>query len=151
KFRVVVMCLGLAAGCGAEPPEEVHEVAQGLVGGNLNTFIPDSIEIDTLGASGDANLFTGKDPADGTASAALPSGGPASFIDWDDLGGDLANHLIHDDSSGKDPTSFPQSNECVGSSQVLSKMDLTYVAAASNSKFLYLAVQRANNNGDAAY
>jgi hypothetical protein len=30
-------------------------------------------------------------------------------------------------------------------------MDLTYVAAANNTKFGYFAVQRANNNGDAGY
>jgi len=120
----------------------------------LNTFISTSIEIDQLGSGvspDDANLFTGPDPADGTASVQKPVGGPAPFIDWDDLGGDLANHKLSDATTGKDPTSFPQSNECVGSSQVLSKMDLTYVGVANNSTFAYFAVQRANNNGDAGY
>ncbi len=120
----------------------------------LNTFISTSIEIDQLGSGvspDDANLFTGPDPADGTASVQKPVGGPTPFIDWDDLGGDLANHKLSDATTGKDPTSFPQSNECVGSSQVLSKMDLTYVGVANNSTFAYFAVQRANNNGDAGY
>ena len=43
-------------------------------------------------------------------------------------------------------TSFPRSNECVGSSQVLSKMELTYVASANNEKYAYFAVQRSNVN-----
>jgi hypothetical protein len=120
----------------------------------LNTFINASIEIDQLGSGvtpDDANLFVGPDPADGSASAQKPTGGPTPFIDWNDLGSDLANHRILDATTGKDPTSFPLSNECVGSSQVLSKMDLTYVAAANNSTYGYFAVQRANNNGDAGY
>jgi len=120
----------------------------------LNTFINSSIEIDQLGTGlspDDANLFVGPDPADGSASAQKPTGGPATFIDWNDLGGDLANHKLGDATAGKDPTSFPQSNECVGSSQVLSKMDLTYVGVANNATYAYFAVQRANNNGDAGY
>lgn len=123
----------------------------------LNTFISDSIEIDqaNLGSTSpeDANLFVGTDPADGSASYAYPPGGPGSYIDWENLGGDLVNHRLLDlnNSSGKDPSSFPQSNECVGASQVLSKMDLTYVASANNNTFAYFAVQRANNNGDAGY
>src|SRR5438128_11052468 len=101
----------------------------------LNTFINASIEIDQLGSGvtpDDANLFVGADPADGTASAQKPTGGPANFIDWTDLGNDLGNHRILDATTGKDPTSFPQSNECVGPSHVLSQMDLTYVRAANN-------------------
>src|SRR5216683_623530 len=120
----------------------------------LNTFINKSIEIDQLGTGlspDDANLFVGADPADGSASAQKPTGGPATFIDWNDLGGDLANHKLGDATTGKDPTSFPQSNECVGSSQVLSKMDLTYVGVANNATYAYFAVQRSNNNGDAGY
>ena len=121
----------------------------------LNTFINASLEIDQFGSGAqpdDANLFTGPDPADGTASVQKPTGGPANFIDWNDLGGDLANHRILDANvKGPDSTSFPGSNECVGSSQVLSKMDLTYVAAANNSTYGYFAVQRSNNNGDAGY
>ncbi len=120
----------------------------------LNTFINKSIEIDQLGtgvAPEDANLFTGPDPADGSASVQKPVGGPLPFIDWNDLGGDLANHKLGDAYPGKDPSSFPQSNECVGTSQVLSKMDLTYIAAANNGMYGYFAVQRANNNGDAGY
>ena len=123
----------------------------------LNTFINASIEIDQLDQTtgslnpADANLFVGNDPADGTASVQFPTGGPANFIDWNDLGGDLANHQILDNFPGKDPTAFPGSNECVGPAQVLSKMDLTYVAAANNSTYGYFAVQRAGNSGDAGY
>jgi hypothetical protein len=122
----------------------------------LNTFIANSLEIDQLGTGlspADANLFLGADPADGTASAQKPTGGPATFIDWNDLSGNVANHRLQDLSlpSGKDPSSFPHSNECVGTSNVLSKMDLTYVAAANNNKYAYFAVQRSNNNGDAGY
>lgn len=123
----------------------------------LNTFITDSIQIDqkTPGSLNpeDANLFSGADPADGTPSYNVPAGGPGSYIDWQNLGGDLANHrlLDLDNASGKDPTSFPQSNECVGESQVLSKMDLTYIASANNNQYAYFAVQRSNNNGDAGY
>src|SRR5207237_7594853 len=86
----------------------------------LNTFINASIEIDQFGSGAqpdDANLFTGPDPADGTASVQKPTGGPANFIDWNDLGNDLANHRILDAYSGKDPTAFPGSNECVGPAQ----------------------------------
>lgn len=123
----------------------------------LNTFITDSIQIDqkTPGSLSpeDANLFTGNDLADGTPSFNVPAGGPGSYIDWQNLGGDLTNHRLLDLNlaSGKDPTSFPQANECVASSQVLSKMDLTYIASANNNQYAYFAVQRSNNNGDAGY
>lgn len=123
----------------------------------LNTFISDSIQIDqkTPGTASpeDANLFPGADPADGTASYNVPAGGPGTYIDWTNLGGDLANHrlLDLDGPGGRDPTSFPGSNECVGPSKVLSKMDLTYVASANNNQFAYFAVQRSDNNGDAGY
>lgn len=123
----------------------------------LNTFISDSIQIDQVTPGSlnpaDANLHTGNDPADGTASYNVPAGGPGAYIDWHNLGGDLVNHRLLDlnDASGKDPSSFPGSNECVGPSQVLSKMDLTYVASANNNQFAYFAVQRSNNNGDAGY
>lgn len=123
----------------------------------LNTFISDSIQIDqvtpgTLNPE-DANLFTGPDPADGTPSYNIPAGGPGSYIDWHNLGGDLVNHrlLDLDGAGGKDASSFPQANECVGPSQVLSKMDLTYIASANNNQYAYFAVQRSNNNGDAGY
>lgn len=121
----------------------------------LNTFIDQSLEIDQASPGTldphDANLFVGADPADGTPSYQVPTGGPATWIDWNDLGSNLANHQLMDVYSGKDPTSFPQSNNCVGPSNVLTKMDLTYVASANNSKFAYFAVQRAGNNGDAGY
>jgi hypothetical protein len=122
----------------------------------FNTFINQAIEIDQLGAGlapEDANLFAGMDPADNSPSAQKPSGGTLPFIDWDDLASDLPNHLLLDQNAagGKDPSSFPQANECVGESNVLSKMDLTYVAAANNNAWAYFAVQRSDNNGDAAY
>ncbi|HYX91734.1 MAG TPA: hypothetical protein VE782_09235, partial [Myxococcaceae bacterium] len=122
----------------------------------LNTLIKKAIEIDHLGTnpSADANLFLGDDPADGTASAHMPAGGDLPFIDWDDLGSDLANHRLLDLPSsprGKDSNSFPRSNECVGASNVLGKMELTYIAAANNGAWAYLAVQRAENSGDAGY
>jgi hypothetical protein len=121
----------------------------------LNTFINHSLEIDQQFAGtlnpNDANLFVGLDPADNTASYQVPTGGPATFIDWNDLTADKANHVLYDFFSGKDPTSFPQSNACVGPSQVLSKMDLTYVASANNTKYAYFGVQRSGDNGDAGY
>jgi hypothetical protein len=123
----------------------------------LNTLIPQSLQIDqatsgTLNPQ-DANLFMGADPADGTPSFSRPTGGPSTFIDWNDLAGDLVNHqlLDLDLASGKDPDSFPQSNECVAESNVLSKMDLRYVAAANNNKYAYFAVLRSDHNGDAGY
>jgi hypothetical protein len=122
----------------------------------LHTFINDSIQIDqfssSLAAPDDANLFVGPDPADGTASVDKPTG-PGTFIDWEDLRAKVDNHRVLDlnNSLGVDPNSFPHSNECVGPSNVLKKMDLTYVAAANNNVWAYLAVQRSANNGDAGY
>jgi hypothetical protein len=150
-------CAGLFA-CGDNEPARNPETAGGVSGiVTLNTFITDFIEIDQQHAGtldpNDANLFTGADRADGSPSYQVPGNGP--FIDWDDLGGDLAtNHLLmdlNDELSGKDRTSFPQSNSCVGPSRVLSKMDLTYIASANNTQYGYFAVQRSNNNGDAGY
>jgi hypothetical protein len=123
----------------------------------LNTFILDSVQIDqkipvSLSPE-DANLLSGADSADGTPSFNFPEGGPGSYIDWNELGADMANHRLLDlnSSSGKDSSSFPLSNECIGPSQVLSKMDLTYIASANNNQFAYFAVQRSNNSGDAGY
>jgi hypothetical protein len=136
---------------------ETSKTSAAVVGTALNTFINASLEIDQAGTSfgPDANLFVGNDPppGDGSASYQKPTGGPSNWIDWNDLGGDLANHRILDldGPGGKDSSSFPQSNECVGASQVLSKMDLTYVAAANNNTYAYFAVQRSDNNGDAGY
>src|SRR5262249_20627922 len=82
-------------GPGGEPALVGSSVRELNVLSTLNTFIDRSLEIDRLsGGPGDANLFVGLDPADNTASAQLPTGGPATFIDWDDLGGDLANHRL---------------------------------------------------------
>ena len=151
KMWACVVVMIAALGCGTETIPAPGRAA-GAAEGALDTFIGDrSIQIDLLTAAGDANLFAGPDPADGTASVDLPPG-PGVFIDWDDLGGNLAEHQIQDlDVGGRDPSSFPRSNECVGVSGVLSKMDLTYVAAASNDELVYFAVQRSDNSGDAGY
>ena len=124
----------------------------------LDTLIAEYLEIDRLDETaldvGDANLFVGLDPADGSASRAFPECATAEceFLDWDDLcQRDLVNHLVADDYGGRDADSFPLKNECVGSSNVLAKMDLTYIASANNSTHAYFAVQRNNNNGDAGY
>jgi hypothetical protein len=124
----------------------------------LDTFITSFLQVDQQTPGGlapdDANLFLGPDPADGTPSENVPAGpAGATYIDWQDLGGNLANHQLLDlnDSRGRDPSSFPGSNECVGPSNVLTKMDLTYIASANNNQFGYFAVQRSGNNGDAGY
>ncbi len=157
-----IALLGAAAlvtGCAVnpEPTPSPPEQAQRALGEvpTLNTFISDYLEIDQLGPNPpqDANLFTGLDPADGTPSALKPGPGTGAYIDWQDLGTDLDNHRILDLNapSGKDPSSFPRSNECVGSSKVLSKMDLVYAASANNQEYAYFAVLRSGNNGDAGY
>ncbi len=132
-----------AGNLAADPPVE------------LDTFIHDSIQIDVLtGGPGDANLYVGKDPADQTDSVNLPAGGPGSYIDWQNLAGDFTNHRLldtDDPTERTDLTAFPRSNSCVGSANVLAKMDLAYVGAASNTKFVYLAALRSANNGDAGY
>jgi hypothetical protein len=156
KKMLCFLALFVFAACGGSNTESVSQTTEMLTNtSTLNAYINSSIEIDQLNVGGmqpqDANLFVGNDPADNTLSNQVPTGGPASFIDWNDL--DLQNHRLLDTdlATGKDPTSFPQSNECVGPSQVLSKMDLRYIAAANNSKYAYFAVLRSNNNGDAGY
>lgn len=149
------------AGCGGtEPPAPTaaaeHQLAPGQFAIiDLNTFVNKSLQIDSIGAGpGDANLMLGNDPADNTLSANLPAGGPGEFIDWQDLVGDIKNHGLpdrDDELTGRDTTAFPGSNECVGPANVLSKMDLMYVGAMSNNQFVYLAVARSANNGDAGY
>jgi len=149
---LVVACISCSDGRSEveEKPTQTAALAQAAV---MPTFIPHSIQIDALGSPGDANLLAADDP--NSASVDMPLGGPASFIDWSDLAvvSDLSNHRLLDlnGAGGKDPSSFPGSNECVGTSNVLAKMNLTYAAAASNSRFAYFAVQRAKNDGDAAY
>src|SRR5262245_48471136 len=104
----------------------------------------------TLGAS-DANLFSGADPGDASASFDKPLGGASPYIDWDDLGGNLSDHRLLDlnDAAGHDTTAFPQSNECRGVAGVLSKLDFTYVAIATNEQYAHIATQRSDNSGDA--
>lgn len=123
------------------------------VEGVLNTFIDDCLQIDQLGAGpGDANLMVGDD-TDGSASRDYPTPCAGDWIDWVTLSSDIENHRILDADlpSGKDPTAFPGSNECVAPANVLSKMDLRYVAAANNDQYAYFGVLRAANNGDAGY
>ena len=133
----------------------------------LRPFISQWLEIDLADPGdaapsappGDANLFVGKDPADQSPSKQKPPSASATFIDWGDLHdpanpAKLNNHRVldlNDPVTGMDLNSFPGSNECVGASNVLSKMDLTYVGAANNTTWAYFAVQRSNNNGDAGY
>lgn len=154
---IFAFCALVGTGCGADSRQPLDKTEQhgklaapaaasGLL---LNTFDSRCLQIDQLASPpADANLFTGNDPADGSASANLPVCTSGAYIDWDNLGQDLSNHRLLDCpgdpaqcSGGKDPTSFPRSNECVGTSSVLSKMDLTYVAASSNSQFAYFAVR----------
>ena len=155
----------VVASCAVQAPEPVAEegasratlaTVDGAATVTLNTFITSAIQIDQLGAAppGDANLFSGADPADGTGSVNKPATTYSPFIDWNDLGlSDKANHVFTDfpGAGGKDPTAFPGSNECVASASVLSKMDINYVAAANNNDFSYLAVQRSSNSGDAGW
>lgn len=149
----VAACAVASCASDVKSTTETTAASKAGVTAELQTFVNKSLEIDQIGSGpGDANLYVGNDPADGSASRQFPTGGPSTWIDWHDLGNDLANHRVQDlDVSGKDPTSFPQSNECVGTSSVLSKMDLTYIGASSNSTYAYFAVQRSNNNGDAGY
>lgn len=165
RLRSLLFVAVAAAVCGAQGPDEVAPVAdeaslatmEGASTVTLNTFDDRSIQIDNLASpsnpAADANLFVGNDPADGSASVNKPTGGPSTFIDWNDLGGDLANHRYYDlnGADGKDPTAFPGSNECVAPAQVLSKMDLTYVGASNNLTWAFFTVQRSSNNGDAGY
>ncbi len=129
--------------CGPEDQTQT-QVGQGKAGSALtNTYIGDYIEIDEVnGGPGDANLVV-----DGhqlpLATAANPT-----WTDWDEISTGTHQFL---DISSPDISSFPRSNGCVGTSQVLSKMDLTYVGVANNQEYAYFTVQRANNNGDAGY
>jgi hypothetical protein len=175
RFKMRLLCTAVAVaaltqlGCGrAETdPSEPGSARQAIHSDTLpelHPFISQWLEIDLADPSdlapsappGDANLFVGKDPADLSASKQKPANASATFIDWGELAilKDLKDHQLvdlNDTTTGSDLSSFPGSNECVGASNVLSKMDLTYVAAANNTTWAYFAVQRANNNGDAGY
>lgn len=157
SFLVVPVLLVTGCGDNDAPSATSNPTNQSPVASSspeLNTFISDWIQIDVLsGGPGDANLVQATD-ADGTASINLPAGGSGSYIDWQDLWGNIANHRLIDTDdpvSGLDRTAFPGSNSCVGPANVLSKMDLTYVGVASNSSMVYLAALRSANNGDAGY
>ena len=162
------VCVALAlAGCAAETattnPEEAapdtmtlateREVEAAHIEDSLHTYVSDwiQIDIDSDCCPGDANLYTGADPADGSDSYDAPAGGD-TYIDWEDLADDIDNYrLIDVPESGKDPTAFPRANSCVGPANVLGKMDLTYVGAANNTDQAYFLVQRSANTGDAGY
>lgn len=163
--HVAGICLLALAGCAHPESPEGGDLADQAVRDEasllattpvIHAYISDSLQIDQLGTGltpQDANLFVGADPADGTASVDKPAGGPGDYLDWDDLGPEVLDHRLLDLNlpGGKDPSAFPRSNECVGTAQVLSKMDLTYIASANNTSYAYFGVQRSNNNGDAGY
>lgn len=177
RALIGIVVLVTAAACGGNPTQTARTdaAADPLAIPSLNTYDPRYIQIDacpdTLDGSPtfgcpldannnplwgpDANLFLGDDPADGSHSINRPDPGGTftnkNWIDWNDLT-DVANHVQADwQATGKDPTAFPQSNECVGPAQVLSKMDLVNVGFSNNADFTFIAVQRAGNNGDAGY
>jgi hypothetical protein len=134
-----------------------------------NTFLGDTPGCVNSAWAGDANLFLGPDKdtllkigkttytqPSPSQSYAYPGPAGSTFIDWETLLSDATkkpNHVRFDFQSGNapDPTSFPQSNSCVGSSQVLSKMDLTAVTVSNNATYAYFGVQRKDNDGDAGY
>lgn len=132
-----------------------------------NTFLGDTQGCTNSAWAGDANLYLGEDKDTllniGKTTYPQPSPsqsyaypGTGTFIDWESLLSDAdkkPNHVRFDFQTGNatDPSSFPQSNSCVGSSQVLSKMDLTAVTVSNNATYAYFGVQRKDNNGDAGY
>lgn len=119
--------------------------------------------------AGDANLVSGNDsdmllsigktsvtqpgPASMSANFPVASAASPTYIDWNDLTGatDFANHFRSDFTAGQDPTAFPGSDSCVGSANVLDKMNLTYVSVSNNTEYAYFGVQRRDNNGDTGY
>ncbi|MCC6751893.1 MAG: hypothetical protein IT371_29840 [Deltaproteobacteria bacterium] len=140
-----LVSVALLVGCGPaakpDPQVPIGSKAEALV----NTYIGQFIEIDQTTNGGDANLIL-----NGTNQKPLPLD-PATVPTWTDwtLVPTTGHRFL--DITDPDTTSFPRSIGCVGTSQVLSKMDLTYVGLANNQDFAYFAVQRANNNGDAGY
>ncbi|MCC6752253.1 MAG: PKD domain-containing protein [Deltaproteobacteria bacterium] len=146
RVRTCAVWVALLAGCGAQ--EQVERPAP-IVGSKasslVSTFLNDYLEIDETTAGGDANLIL-----NGTNQKPQPVN-PATTPTWTDWTNvNTAGHRFLD-VSDPDTSSFPRSIGCVGSSKVLSKMDLTYVGLANNQDYAYFAVQRANNNGDAGY
>jgi hypothetical protein len=126
----------------------------------LHTYIPQSLEIDQSGAGAprfaDANLFTGPDPVDLTPSVRAPRGASPVFVDWNDLGGDtVADHRVLDTaqrfgSTYADRDAFgTATGACLVERPIPSSVDVTYVAAANNQRFAYLAAQRADHDYDA--
>jgi hypothetical protein len=129
-------------GCGgsrAVDNAQQHDKKTSLV----NTYVGEYVEIDEInGGPGNANL-----QVDGNTTPATSDPSP-TWTDWTNI--DPTGHRFLD-VSDPDTSSFPRSNSCVGTSKVLSKMDLTYVGLANNQEYAYFAVQRSNNNGDAGY
>jgi hypothetical protein len=125
----------------------------------LHTFIPRSIEIEqfplVVHPYADANLVTGPDPIDGSASVRAPIGGTPLFVDWSDLGGALAHHRFLDASAlvnGRvvDADTFgPGGEACLGARTIPAALDVSYVAVANNFTYAYLAALRAGAAVDA--
>lgn len=135
---------------------------------NIAPFVGLSVGCGTNWA-GDANLVSGNDgdmllavgrtdvpqPGPASMSANFPFTNTASpvYIDWEELTGAAAfpNHFRSDFNAGMDPTAFPGSDSCVGSANVLDKMNLTYVSVSNNAEYAYFGVQRRDNAGDTGY
>jgi hypothetical protein len=140
----------------AVEPGGTEAVGSPVVTPTLNTFINSLLQIDQTGSNldpADADLFTADDPTDCTGPVCKPpvSNTCNGFTDWNEIG--IANHQILDTNgtNHNDPSSFPGSNECVGTSVVVAKMDLTYAGIASNNQYVYTATLRSKNEGDAGY
>lgn len=158
---VAALAMALAA-CSAnsDPPATVQAKITATAETTLNTFIGAGVclQIDQQTAGGldgaDANLVVGLD-YDKSVSVNAPSSTKCtSWTDWTAYDPAIdANHrlLDQDNADGRDPTAFPRSDSCVGPANVVSKMDLGYVGAASNNDFVYLDVMRRSNLGDAGY
>ncbi len=125
--------------------------------GDANLYGPSAgTTTDPAGPDADLNLTTNL-PSNSTN---FPGASGSPFIDWLDLvvdpnkptdNGRFLNHFRSDYTAGTDPSAFPQSNSCVGSANVLDKMNLTFVSVSNNPQYAYFGVQRRDNSGDAGY
>ncbi len=151
RFLSGIFLTTAIAACGAEGRQTPATSVVKALADPLETFNSKYLEIDEeSGGPGDADVLRDTPPY--KVPSPTPAPADDQWIDWSDL--PTANHRLqdlNDPDSDRDPSSFPRSNECVADSKVLSKMDLTYVGVANNQEYAYLAVQRANNNGDAGY
>lgn len=138
---------------------DIPPLASGLALPRLHSFIPQSIEIEQYGVGArvpaDANLVTGPDPVDGTASIHAPKGGTPLFVDWSDLGLAVGEHRYVDASlttGGRhvDRDTFGVDGEaCIGARTIAPAYDLSYVAVANNHTYAYVGALRAGAAGDA--